>query len=188
MGGATPPCQLSPPAQNSAGPKMAHCSRCSDAGNHRRAPALGRATLGKGRLHLIPAPVPASIPRAAQGRGGPTFAAPLLSPVGLLSQVSVERWCAKTPGRGLPQALSCCWLKLYLGPLERQSWPWVHLPVSNLACPAISDLGTPPTLLGCEQSSRNLPASSLALGEQLRKAQGAGACDSKQPLIPRPPV
>lgn len=153
---------------------MAHCSSCSDAGNHRRAPALGRATLGEGRLHLIPAPVPASIPRAAQGRGGPTFAAPLLSPVGLLSQVSVERWCAKTPGRGLPQALSCCWLKLYLGPLERQSWPWVHLPVSNLACPAISDLGTPQLFLAVSKAPETylpVPWRQVSSSERL-KGQG----------------
>lgn len=64
--GLMPPCQLSPPAPDSAGRKMAHCSSCGDSGHYRRVPPPDLAAPGGG---AAPDPCTCRTPHPAGGAG-----------------------------------------------------------------------------------------------------------------------
>lgn len=83
------PCQLSPPASDSAGWEMAHCSSCSDAGIYHRAQPPDLTTpRGEGNTSLLHQPQPALHGRGRDA-GVPHSLHLLFSPEGRLMQVSV---------------------------------------------------------------------------------------------------
>lgn len=149
---------------------MAHCSSCGDAGNHHLASPPDRATPECGQ-RSIPHQLRLAHHGRARVRGVPrSLHPPLLSlgggtPKGEKSGGGID--LDRKPGD----------LFLFVK-ASGKTYTIMHLSILDLGCPQSLDLYMPLTQSvmylphGCEQSCRNLLASSVAPCEQLRESQG----------------